>query len=117
VSGPDPVPSVLHAAVAALRAGTLIVYPTETFYGIGAIAPWKALRLLDFLEHLEDAFRRTDEKALVGLAEAATLKGVPAGSGSFGHKHHLLLQRFAVSRKRILSATSAQRKAREGSLR
>ena len=45
----------------------------------------RVLRLLDFLEHLEDAFRRTGEKALVGLAEAATLEGVAAGSGSFGH--------------------------------
>ena len=31
-------PEGLHAAAAALRAGKLIVYPTETFYGIGARA-------------------------------------------------------------------------------
>ena len=56
------------------------------FDGIGAgIAPVKTLRLLDFLEHLEDAFRRADEKTLIGLAEAATLKGISAGSGSFCH--------------------------------
>jgi hypothetical protein len=53
--------------------------------GSALFAPRKALRLLDFLEHLEDAFRRSDEKALVGLAEATTLEGVPAGSGSFCH--------------------------------
>jgi hypothetical protein len=61
----------------------------------------KALRLLDFLEHLEDALGRTDEKALIGLAEAATLEGITAGSGSFGHGHHLLLLRFALSGFRI----------------
>ena len=62
------------------------------FDGFGALlAPRKALRLLDFLEHLEDAFRRSDEKALVGLAEAATLEGITAGAGSFGHEHHLLV--------------------------
>jgi hypothetical protein len=56
------------------------------FDGFGAgIAPRKTLRLLDFLEHLEDTFRRADEKALVGLAKAATLEGISAGSGSFCH--------------------------------
>jgi L-threonylcarbamoyladenylate synthase len=38
VSQPDPAPQTLQAAVAALRAGELVVYPTETFYGIGARA-------------------------------------------------------------------------------
>jgi hypothetical protein len=70
--------------------------------GSALIAPRKALRLLDLLEHLEDTFRRADEKALVGLAEAATLEGIPAGSGSFGHEHHLLVQRIVVSRIRII---------------
>ena len=55
------------------------------------IAPERRLlRLLDFLEHLEDAFRRTGEKTLVGLAEAATLEGIAAGSGSFGHRDLLV---------------------------
>src|SRR5438876_12091224 len=45
----------------------------------------RVLRLLDFLEHLEDALRRADEKSLVSLAEAATLESISAGSGSFGH--------------------------------
>src|SRR5258707_11968022 len=34
----SPPPQAFHAAIAALRAGALIVYPTETFYGIGARA-------------------------------------------------------------------------------
>jgi L-threonylcarbamoyladenylate synthase len=34
----SPPPQAFHAAVAALRAGALIVYPTETFYGLGARA-------------------------------------------------------------------------------
>jgi L-threonylcarbamoyladenylate synthase len=38
VSQPDPASQALHAAVTVLRAGELIVYPTETFYGIGARA-------------------------------------------------------------------------------
>src|SRR5262249_10527006 len=50
----------------------------------------RTLRLLDLLEHLEDAFGRAHEQALVGLAEAAALERVAAGAGSFGHGHHLL---------------------------
>ncbi len=43
----DSEPEVMGVAVAALRAGRLIVYPTETFYGIGAraLAP-RAVRML-----------------------------------------------------------------------
>jgi hypothetical protein len=48
-------------------------------------ADQKALGLLDFLEHLEDALRRTGKETLVGLAQATTLEGIAAGSVSFGH--------------------------------
>jgi hypothetical protein len=57
----------------------------------------KALRLLDFLEHLEYALRRADEETLVRLAEATTLESISAGSGSFGHSAHLLLLRIVIN--------------------
>src|SRR3954471_13300811 len=41
--------------------------------------------LLDLLQHLEDALRRTDEHALEGLRQAATLERVAAGTCAFGH--------------------------------
>ena len=68
--------------------------------GSARIAPEKASRLLDLLEHLENALRRADEQALVGLAQAATLEGVAAGSGSFGHGGLLVLVRVRGSRPR-----------------
>jgi hypothetical protein len=72
---------------------------SRPFARIGALrAPReKASGLLDFLEHLEDALRRAGEEALVGLAEAATLEGIPAGSGSFGHGGLLIELRNCVS--------------------
>src|SRR5881394_1274821 len=58
-------------------------WPAAGRAAVGRNGP--ALRLLDLLQHLEDALRRADEHALEGLGEATTLECVAAGAVSFGH--------------------------------
>jgi L-threonylcarbamoyladenylate synthase len=51
-----PAPAVLAAAVTTLRAGELVAFPTETFYGLGAaaLAPAAVRRLVDVKGRPED---------------------------------------------------------------
>ncbi len=65
LAGPDP--SVLDRAVALLRAGRLVVYPTETVYGIGA-DPFDE----EALTRLQQAKRRAEPKPVLLIAASLT---------------------------------------------
>jgi L-threonylcarbamoyladenylate synthase len=81
VSAPDPLPPALaaqvEAAAAALRRGGVVAYPTETFYGLGALAADGAA-----VERLVRVKGRPDGKPLpllaAGLDQLEAVADLPA---------------------------------------
>lgn len=81
-------PGVIEEAVAALRAGKLVAFPTETVYGLGADARSRAAVARSF----EAKGRPADHPLIVHLADAGQ---VDAWARSVPDSARLLLERFA----------------------
>jgi L-threonylcarbamoyladenylate synthase len=84
VDASRPAPAMLQAAVRILRAGALVAFPTETFYGLGAHALDAAAVDRVFL-----AKGRPADKPLLVLVDSIAMVARVAGEVS-AHAHRLM---------------------------